>query len=259
MDMKNLNNSKLMKSTLLVFLYVILFQPVMSQTLTIATAANFRDAMTVIVDKFEIKNPEIEIKSIFGSSGSLYHQITNKAPFDIFFSANLKYPKELYDAGLTYDEPDIYAIGQLVLWSKTLDVSIGIEVLKSKKVSRIAVANPLLAPYGKSAVECLKYNEMYELLKDKIVSAENIAQTAQFVVTGNADVGFLARSQLKMPVIEKKGSFLILPEYSYSPIEQASVVIKKQGNLILAQKFMDFMKTSEVQKIIISYGYRLEK
>lgn len=230
-----------------------------AQTFTIATAANFRDPMTEIVKIYMMENPSIEVKTIFGSSGNLYNQITNNAPFDIFFSANVKYPNELYEAGLCYDEPKVYAIGQLVLWSKSLDVSDGLEVLKSKKISRIAIANPELAPYGKSAVECLKYNEIYELLKDKIVTAENIAQTAQFAVTGNADVGFLAMSQLKMPAIKGKGSFFVLATDSYSPIEQACVVIKKDGNAILTKKFIDFMSKPEIQEIITSYGYRLKK
>ena len=250
---------KLKISIVAALLFCILTQLANAQTLTIATAANFRDPMTEIIKEFQAENPEVTIKPVFGSSGNLYNQITNSAPFDIFFSANVKYPQKVYEAGMSYAAPEIYAIGQLVLWSKSLDMTAGLEVLKTKEASRIAIANPDLAPYGKSAVACMKYYKLYEELESKIVTAENIAQTAQFAVTGNADVGFLAKSQLKMEAIAGNGSFFDLPTESYPPIKQAFVVIKKEENELLTQKFIDFIGKPEIQKIITGYGYGLGK
>lgn len=239
--------------------FVLFFSSLFSnaQSLTIACAANFRDPMTMIVNEFKAQNPSIEIKTIFGSSGNLYHQITNRAPYDIYFAANKNYPQRVYEAGLSYDEPKIYAIGQLVLWSKMLDVSNGLEVLKSKNISRIAIANPELAPYGKSAVECLNYFELSDILNSKIVTAENIAQTAQFAVTGNADVAFIAKSQLIMKAMKGKGSNFEIPIESYSPIEQAFVVIKRKENETITQKFVAFLSNPEIEQMIQNYGYKL--
>lgn len=229
-----------------------------AQSLTIAVAANFRDPMTEIVAKFKTENPSVEVKTIFGSSGNLYNQITNNAPFDLYFAANTKYPQKLYDAGLCYKQPEIYAIGQLVIWSKRLDVSQGMSVLETKQVKRIAIANPELAPYGKSARQCLVFYKMDEKIADKIVTAENISQTAQFAVTGNADVAFIAKSQLNMNGVKGKGTYFDIPAESYSPIEQAFVSVKREGNKAITEKFVAFLAKIEIQEIITSYGYKLK-
>ena len=229
-----------------------------AQTLTIATAANFRDPMTEIITKFKAENTGVDIKPIFGSSGNLYNQLTNDAPFDLYFSANTKYPQKAFEAGLCYDAPKIYAIGQLVLWSKRLNVSGGLTVLQTGQVKRIAMANPELAPYGKSAQQCLEFYKLYTKIEPKLVTAENIAQTAQFAVTGNADVAFIAKSQLNMKAIKGQGSYFDIPEESYAPIEQAFVAIKREGNNVITQKFVAFLAKPEIQAIIMNYGYKLE-
>jgi len=229
--------------------------PLKAQTLTLATAANFRDPMSEIVKLFTKENPSIEVKTIFGSSGNLYNQITNSAPFDIYYSANLKYPQKLYEAGLTYQQPAVYAIGQLVMWSRRMDVSTGLEILQRKEVKRIAIANPELAPYGLSAQQCLKHFGSWNELSPKIVTAENIAQTAQFAVTGNADVAFIAKSQLNMKAIRGKGTSYEIDTETYDPIYQGFVCIKKEGNKALAEKFVAFMQKAEIQQLIKHYGY----
>ena len=246
-------------SAVIMILFIISFKNLYAQKLTIAVAANFRDPMTCIIEKFKEENKGVEIKPVFGSSGNLYNQITHYAPFDVFFSANVSYPQKLYEADLTNGKPEVYAIGQLVLWSKKIDVSAGIEVFKKEKNIRIAIANPELAPYGKSAVECMKHYKIFDELQCKIVIAENIAQTAQFAVSGNVDVGFLAKSQLKMKAIENSGNAFDLPIGTYSPIEQAYVVIKKERNAEISQKFIAFIHKPEIQAIIIDYGYALPK
>ena len=249
-----------MKRTIILFLVFTMCAAFYSnaQKLTIATAANFRDPMTEIAAKFKTENPEIDVKTIFGSSGNLYNQITNNAPFDLYFAANTKYPEKVFEAGLAYEKPEIYAIGQLVLWSKRLDTSYGLSVLEDKKARRIAIANPELAPYGRSAMQCLAYYKLDEKIKSKLVTAENIAQTAQFAVTGNADVAFIAKSQLNMETIKGQGSYFDIPSESYAPIKQAFVAVKQEDNKAITDKFVAFLLKPEIQEIIIKYGYKLK-
>lgn len=244
---------------LLVTLSVLNIGLISAQTLTVATAANFRDPMKEIAAEFMKENPSVTVKPIFGSSGSLYQQLSNNAPFDIFFSANMKYPQALFDDSLCYTSPKVYAIGQLVLWSKSIDVSsLGMAVLTSDVVRKIAYANPSLAPYGKGAIEALKSANIYEKVVSKLVKAENIAQTAQFAVTGNTEVGIIAKSQLLMPAIKDKGYWYQIATDSYLPIKQGCVAIKREGNSTLVHLFLAYMTSPTALKIIDKYGYGLE-
>lgn len=238
-------------------IFLMLINTTFAQTLTIAAAANFRDPMAEIVKIFKIENPSIEVKTIFGSSGNLYNQIMNNAPFDLFFSANTNYPQKIFEAGLSYNLPKIYAIGQVVLWSRRVDVSEGLTVLKKSGVRRIALANPELAPYGRGAKQCLVHYDLLHELSSKLVTAENIAQAAQFAVTGNADVAFIAKSQLNIEAIKGKGTIYEIPIEFYDPIEQAFVRIKKEDNEVITQKFAAFLNKPEIQQIIKKYGYNL--
>lgn len=230
-----------------------------AQTLTIATAANFRDAMTEIATLYMNDNPSIKVKPLFGSSGSLFQQITHKAPFDIYFSANMKYPKALFENDKCYEAPTVYAVGQLVVWSKSVDVSKkGFAILAQTEIKKVSYANPALAPYGKGAIEALKSQGVYEKVAPKLVKAENIAQTAQFAVTGNTTAGIIAKSQLLMPAIKDKGFWTLVPIDTYSPIRQGCVRIKREGNDVATKAFMAFMTTEKVLKIIDKYGYAIE-
>ena len=227
-----------------------------AQTLTIATAANFREPMEEISRLFMKENPAIAVRCVYGSSGNLYQQIANHAPFDIFFSADTGYVYSLYKAGITDGPPQIYAVGQLVLWSLSKDVSEGVSSVTSTQIKKIAIANPQLAPYGKSAMQCLQYFDLYDRVKNKLVLAENIAQTAQFASTGNSDAGFLAMSQLRSKAIQHKGSYFVVPTESYSPIKQGAVILKNKENEAVSLKFMDFMSSEKVKAIILAYGYK---
>lgn len=230
-----------------------------AQKLTIATAANFREPMTRIIGHFETAYPGFEVVPVFASSGTLYHQIMRDAPYDLFYSADSGYPQKLFEAGKTYEAPQIYARGQLVLWSRTIDVRSGINVLSQHANFRIAIANPDLAPYGKSAVTCLKYHNLYSGLEKSLIIAENISQTAQFVITGNADIGLLAKSQLYHKSIAEKGFYHVLDPVTYSPIEQAFVAIKRSGNKEAVEKFITFTRRPEILDIIAAYGYETVK
>ncbi|MDR3609689.1 MAG: molybdate ABC transporter substrate-binding protein, partial [Ignavibacteriaceae bacterium] len=150
------------------------------QSITIAAAADLRFALDEVVNVYKESNPGIKIDPIYGSSGNLFQQISNQAPFDIFFSADNSYPVKLEEKKLTGSKPKIYAVGHLVMWSATKDVSKGLELLKSDDVKKISIANPEVAPYGKRAVECLNYYKLYDLVKDKIVKGDNVSQAAQF-------------------------------------------------------------------------------
>ena len=179
-----------------------------AQTVKIAAAANLRFVFEEIKTSYTNANPKSNVVVNFGSSGALLQQILNGAEFDIFMAADNKFPEKLKEQGVTSGEIKTYALGELVLWSNTIDVSKGFDVLTDPKVKRIAVAKPELAPYGDRALECLKSSGLYENVKDKIIYADNISQTAQFAQTGNAEVGFLAMSLTLSP--EMKGSVYVI-------------------------------------------------
>ena len=245
----------LKKTGLLIFCLLMFFVSGKSQTLTLAVAANFRDPMNEIIQAFRKENPDISVRPVFGSSGSLYQQISHNAPFDIFFSANTRYPDELFKQGRTCDTPKIYALGKLILWSRDIQISNGMSVLNQQNIKKIAIANPELAPYGKGAVESLKHEKIYSAIQKKLVIADNIAQAAQFAISGNADAGLLAYSQLFSPAINGEGSYYLIPENFYNPIQQAVVIVCRDKKNATAEQFMSFMKSKTAEKIIIRYGY----
>lgn len=226
-----------------------------AQKLSIATAANFREPMIIIIGHFEAAYPGIEVVPVFASSGTLYHQIMHDAPYDLFYSADTVFPQKLFEAGRSDEAPQVYARGHLVLWSRDFDVRSGISVLSENANLRMAIANPDLAPYGKSAVSFLKYHHLYAALEKRLIIAENIGQAAQFVITGNADCGILAKSQLSHKAIAGKGFYHELDPAAYKPIEQAFVAIKREGNKEMVEKFVRFASRPEILEIISAYGY----
>lgn len=228
-----------------------------AQTITIVAAADLRFVMDEITSEFKKSNPNIKIDVIYGSSGNLYQQIVNQAPFDIFFSADISYPKKLESLNLAGSKPKLYAIGHLVMWSAKLDISKGIEILKSNDVKNIAIANPKVAPYGKRAIECLKYYKIDNQVKDKIVEGENVSQAAQFVLTGNAEVGLIALSLALSPEMKTIGKYFSIDEKSYSKLEQAYVIIKKSETNKAVLKFTQFIETEQARKLFGKYGFRL--
>ena len=243
-----------------VLLFVFLFLSsinVFSQTISIAAAADTRFAMTELIKEFNKTNANVKVNVIYGSSGNLYQQIVNQAPFDIFFSADISYPKKLDSLKLVSGKPMLYAIGHLVLWSSTIDVTKGIDVLKSSDIKKIAIANPKFAPYGKRAIECLKFYKLNEIVKDKIVEGENVSQAAQFVLTGNAQVGLIALSLALSPEMASKGKYLLIDEKSYSKLEQAYVVMKKSAANKDVLKFTQFIESAAAKKILTKYGFSL--
>lgn len=237
---------------------VTLCQLCAAQEFTIAAAADLQSAMKDLTDRFE-KQTGQAVKVIYGSSGNFFQQIQNGAPFDMFFSANLDYPKKLEAAGLTtagsYYQ---YAKGKIVIWTRNdskLDLSPGLQALLNSSVSKIAIANPEHAPYGQAAVAAMQKSGVYDRVKTKLVLGENISQTASFALSGSADVGIVALSLALSPNMRDKGHYVEIPADEYPPIAQACVILKTSKNAEAAQQFLSFIKTDEAGKILQSYGF----
>jgi molybdate transport system substrate-binding protein len=246
----------MVKKLLLLLLFAALVK-INAQSITIAAAADLRNALDDITKLYKEKHKDLKVDVIYGSSGSLFNQITNQAPFDLFFSADVNFAAKLDSMKLTSGKPAIYAVGHLVLWSATKDVSKGLDILKSDEIKKISISNPLVAPYGKRAVESLKYYKLFDIIKDKIVKGDNVSQAAQFVLTGNADVGIIALSLALSPEMSSKGKYFLIDEKSYSKLEQAFVILKKSEKKKDVLDFVKFVETKKVKDIFNKYGFKL--
>lgn len=241
-----------MKRLLIIILVLIGFS-VKAQTVKVAAAANLRFVFDEIKVAYLQANPKVTVSANFGSSGALVQQILNGAEFDVFMAADNTFPVKLKDQGAASGEMKVYALGKLVLWSNTLDVSKGLDFLTDPSVKRIAVAKPDLAPYGDRAIACLKQAGFYEKVKDKIIYADNISQTAQFAQTGNAEVAFLALSLTQTP--DMKGSVYEIDRKMYKPVEQAMILVKSWKTNPEAAKFMKFVLSPQCKPIFEKFGY----
>jgi molybdate transport system substrate-binding protein len=226
-----------------------------AQTVRVAAAANLRFILDEIKAKYILENSKTQIEVTLGASGALTQQIINGAKFDFFMSADIKFPRKLKEQGLTSGKVETYAFGKLVLWSNSMDVSKGIELLKDKNVKRIAIAKPDIAPYGERAVQCMKYYGLLENVKNKLVYADNISQAAQYAETGNAEVAFIAYALVFGPEMKNKGKYYILDTLSYKPVEQACVLVKGWVHNPEAAKFMSFVLSEKCRPIFEKYGF----
>lgn len=233
-------------------------QAAAADTITIAAAADLTFAFKEVVPAFEKESGDT-VKLSFGSSGNFFAQIQNGAPYDLFFSADIGYPKKLEAAGLT--EPGTiyeYAVGKIVLWvlnQSPLDLSKGLGILTDTRINEIAIADPAHAPYGRAAVDALKNDKLYDQVKGKLVQGENIAQTAQFVQSGSADIGILALSLALAPKLEKQGRYKTIPDTLYPPIEQAGVVLKASKEKAAAEAFIAYLQKPETVVLMKRYGF----
>jgi molybdate transport system substrate-binding protein len=167
----------------------------------------------------------------------------------------MKFPQKIKEQGCGLGEVKTYAFGKLALWSNTLDISKGIEVLKDNSVNKIAIAKPELAPYGAKAIECMQFYQVYDQVKPKLVYADNIAQTVQFAESGNAEVAFVAYSLLFVPEMKGKGSVYLLDNKSYKPVEQGCILLKNWDRNTEAAKFMDYFLSAECKPVFENNGY----
>lgn len=232
-------------------------KPIEAQTLTIAAAADLRYAMEEVVKSYKQQNPSIDIQVNYGSSGTAFQQISNGAPYDLFFSADILYPQKLEELGLTYSKPKLYAIGYIVLWSSKIDLSVGMKALLNGQITKIAIANPEHAPYGKRAEESLKFFNLYDQVKSKLIFGENISQAAQFVYSGNAEIGILALSLACSPTMKEKGKYMLIDDQSHSPLKQAYVILKRSTVKDKALSFAKFVASPKARLIFQSYGFKL--
>jgi len=222
-------------------------------TLKVATSANMQFAMEEIVTAYQEEH-NVEIDLIVSSSGKLNAQIEQGAPFDVFVAANTKYPNNLFEKGLTIDEPKVYANGALAMWTLN-QIGLSYDVLLSDEIEKIAIANPKTAPYGEATVQVLKQEGIYEEIKHKLVYAESISQCNQFITSQTVDVGFTALSSVYLGKFDKIERWIPINTESHDPIEQAAVVLKNTEHEAEAIDFYNYLFTEKSQDILKKYGY----
>ena len=249
---------KLFKTLLVVSLLLLSTVVAHAEKITVAAAADLKFAMDEIVTGFKKSHNRTELDVIYGSSGKFHTQIQQGAPYDLFFSADIKYPQELAAKGLAASSVVPYAVGRVVLWSNSLDAGkMTLSSLTDPKITRIAIANPKHAPYGKRAEEALKSSGLWDKLQPKLVYGENIAHTAQFVQTGNAQVGIIALSLALNPELSKKGGYHLIPDKLHNPLEQGYIITKRAAAKSLARQFADYMGSKQARSIMTKYGFVL--
>jgi molybdate transport system substrate-binding protein len=221
----------------------------------VAVAANFMEPAREIATLFQKKTGH-EAILISGASGNFFSQITHGAPFEVFLSADEERPRMAVEQGFAVPGSLFtYAIGKLVLWSRVIDVTKGEAALKAGAFQKISIANPTAAPYGAAAVETMKALGVYDTLQPQLVQGSSIAQAFQFVDTRNAELGFVALSQLYGT---KEGTRWLVPEKLHAPIRQDAVLLKTGADDEAAKAFLSFLKGPEAHAIIERYGYALE-
>lgn len=250
--------TNLLRSRLILSFLVLIGTFCHAQEITVAAASDLQFVMTDLAGRFQRETGKT-VKLAFGSSGNFFQQIQNGAPFDVFFSANLDYAKKLESAGLT--EPGSlvqYATGKLVIWvpaDSKLDISVGLAALANPAVKKIAIANPLHAPYGQAAVAALKKEGVYEKVAGRFVLGENISQAASFVVSGAADAGIVALALALAPTMKDKGRYVEIPPGDYPAIDQACVVLKSSKEKETAKAFVNYIQTPAAAELFRKYGF----
>jgi molybdate transport system substrate-binding protein len=228
--------------------------------LAIAAAADLQFALVEMKGAFLKTHPDVDVAITYGSSGNVYTQLVNKAPFDLFLSADLSYPKKLVEAGLADGATEfLYSRGHLVLWvpkdSPIPVEQLGMKALLHPAAHKVAIANPRFAPYGRAAEAALTKLGLLEAVQPRLVFGENIGQTAQFVQTGAADIGILALSLAKAPVMAASGRYWEVPEDAYPPLDQGGVIPNHARNRADALAFRDFMRSPAGVEILRRYGF----
>ena len=232
----------------------------LAEEIAIAAAADLNFAFKELVAEYE-KATGNHVKLTLGSSGNFFSQIQNGAPFDLYFSADIGYPRKLEEAGLTVPGSLYrYAVGRIVLWTGNrsgLDVTKGLDTLREPTIKKIAIANPKHAPYGRAAVAAMDHFKVYEEVKDKLVLGENISQAAQFIDSGACEIGIVALSLALAPAMKVSGSYWEIPSDAYPLLEQGAVIVKQSKHQETAKQFLEFMKGSQGQEIMKRYGFTL--
>lgn len=243
-----------------VFFALLLGAPLFAQTpLRVAAAADLEPVLPPILAQFE-KQTGMRVEATYQASAVLTTQILNSAPFDLFLSADLSFPQRLIDAGVADAEgspaPIPYAKGTLVLWERR-DSPLpppSLALLSDAALKRLAIANPERAPYGRAAVAALTTLKLYDTLKPRLVTAENIAQAAQFVDSGNAEAGLISLTSALTPRLAASGRYFVMPHDLYPPIEQGAVLVKVSSQHAAARRLLDFLLSAPVQAQLARSG-----
>ncbi len=225
----------------------------------IAAASDLNFAFKELIAEFEAKTGD-RVKLSLGSSGNFFSQIQNGAPYDLYFSADVRYPERLIASGHALsDSLYRYAVGRIVVWvPKTSPLPVetsGLHVMLDPAAKKIAIANPKHAPYGRAAVSAMEHEQIYEEVKSKLVLGENISQAAQFVESGAADVGVIALSLALAPPMKAAGRYWEIPVEAHPPIEQGVVLLKGARQPAVAEKLLEFVKGSAGRAIMTRYGF----
>jgi len=228
--------------------------------LRVAAAADLRFALDEVVKEFQKQHATIAIEPAYGASGAFYSQLLNRAPFDLYLSADIQYPHKLAEQGLIVPGSEfIYGIGHIVLWTGNdsgIDVErLGIEALRQPSVHHVAIANPAHAPYGRAAEAALRSLGVYDGIKDKLVMGENISQTYQMAQSGAAELGIVALSLAQAPNSAGKGHFWQVPASAYPPIKQGGAIMQWSKNVEAAQTLRAFLLAPEGRAILKRYGF----
>jgi molybdate transport system substrate-binding protein len=229
-----------------------------ASSLNIATASNVQFAIQDIGQAF-FKKTGISTHIIPGSSGKLSAQIQAGAPFDVFVSADFKYPQEIYKQGMAINKPEIYAQGKMILWTLRDNIQPSLGILDEDHIRHIAIANPKLAPYGKAAEQILEKHYPKEVIQTKIIYAENISQVNHFLYSGGCDLALTAKSTIHSRNIQKKGKWIEIPNEDYTTIKQAAILIKRESSDMTdqAKLFYQFLFSKEAQNILTTHGYAI--
>ena len=240
----------------MLILALVLSVPALAGQFTVAAASDLRFALDDIAVEYRKQYPEHQFNIIYGSSGKMTTQIMNGAPYDVFFSADIAFPRRLQEAGFTATDPAVYAIGRIVIWSNTLDASqlTLADLISDPRIRKMAIAQPSHAPYGLRAQEAMEAVGAWEQIQPKLVFGENIAHTAQMVESGAADAGIIALSLAKFPAMAKHPHHLIA-ETLHNPLTQGYIVTQRAADNQAARDFARFMTTDSAHEIMERYGF----
>lgn len=251
-------NQLAVRALIVVCLLVVAQTAHAGEKITIAAAADLKFALDEIVVLFNQSHPTDQVETIYGSSGKFLAQIQQGAPYDMFFSADIAYPQMLKEQGLAALEVQRYAVGRIVLWSASRDASkMTLNDLVNPAIQKIAIANPKHAPYGKRAEQALRAAGVWNKVETKLVYGENVVQTAQFVQTGNAQIGIIALSLALSPELAKLGGYALISDNLYQPLEQGFIITKRAADSQLAKAFARYMTSNDARAIMVRYGFVL--
>lgn len=249
-----------MRPVVLSLLLTIMSLPAAAADIHVAAASDLTFCLQELNAIYKKANPGANVVLTTGSSGKFFAQIQNGAPFDVYMSADMEYPRKLADAGMA-DRNSLfqYGVGQIAVWSTDprVDVSKGVAMLADAATGKVAIANPAHAPYGRAAQAAMEKAGVWKSVQPKLVIGENISQAAQFVQTGNAQAGIIAVSLLKAPTMTGVGKYAVVPQAMHPPIEQGAVLTAKGKTNPDAGRYIAFLKSAEARAVFDRFGFLL--